>query len=502
MKERSYIAIDLKAFYASVECTERGLDPLRTNLVVADESRTDKTICLAITPPLKSYGMGGRGRLFEVRRLAERVNRERKRKIGGKDFAGSSSDAEELAAHPEYALDFIIAKPRMRYYMEYSRKILSIYMRYVSAEDMHVYSIDEVFIDLTPYLAVYGMSAEEMARKMIREVLAETGITATCGVGTNLYLAKIAMDITAKHMQPDEHGVRLASLTERSFREQLWDHRPLTDFWRIGKGTARRLASCGIETMGDIARASLGAKDAFLNEDLLFKLFGVNAELLIDHAWGYEPCTIADIKSYIPEDRSLSSGQVLPEPYPFEAGALIVREMADLLSLELVEKGYVTRQLSLYVGYDADNLTDPKTANEYRGKVKNDWYGRAVPEGVHGQENFDVPTASGKRFVEAAYAIYRRIVDPALTIRRVVIAAGRLIRAEEAEDASFGQMDLFTDYRRAEEERAAMKKETQMQKAAVELQKRFGKNAVVKGMNLLPGGKTIERNGQVGGHKA
>ena len=503
---RQYVAIDLKSFYASVECTERGLDPLNTNLVVADAQRTEKTICLAVSPSLKSFGISGRARLFEVVQRVEEVNRERQRAIGGAAFTGESSDLRELRENPYLAVSYIAAKPRMSFYMEYSTRIYDIYLQYISPEDIHVYSIDEVFMDVTEYLAVAGMTAHELAMTMIREVLRRTGITATAGIGTNLYLAKIAMDIVAKRMKPDEDGVRIAELDEMSYRELLWTHQPLTDFWRIGKGYVKRLASVGLYTMGDVARCSLGGDNDYYNEALLYRLFGVNAELLIDHAWGYEPCLIRDIRACVPENRSISRGQVLAEPYTAEKGRLIVREMADLLSLDLTEKGIAADQIVLTVGYDIENLSTPEKRKRYKGPVKADFYGREVPKAAHGSINLGKYTASSRQIADAAVELYDRIVDPSLLVRRMYVVANHILPEEEIPAAEeYVQMDLFS---MMEEEKAGGKKagdeekEKRLQKAVVELQKKFGKNAVLKGMNLEKGATTIERNGQIGGHKA
>ncbi len=429
---RSYIAIDLKSFYASVECRERGLDPMQTNLVVADLSRTEKTICLAVTPSLKSFGISGRARLFEVVRRVKEVNALRQRDAGGRPFAGESWDAEELAADPARKLSYIVAPPRMALYMEYSTRIYRIYLRFVAPEDIHVYSIDEVFIDATDYLKTYGLTAEELAMKMILTVLEETGITATAGIGTNLYLAKIAMDIDAKHKEADENGVRMSTLDEIAYRRRLWAHEPITDFWRIGRGYAKKLAAHGMYTMGDVARCSLGAPSDFYNEELLYRLFGVNAELLIDHAWGIEPCTMADVKAYRPRSNSLSSGQVLQYPYPCAKARIIVREMTELLVLDLVEKGLTTDQMVLTVGYDIENLTDPARRKKYRGPVTTDYYGRRVPRHAHGTANLPERTSSTKLICTEVMDLFDRIVDPELLVRRVNIAACRLEHGSES----------------------------------------------------------------------
>lgn len=492
-----YLAIDLKSFYASSECVSRGLDPLTTNLVVADLSRTEKTICLAVTPSLKAYGIPGRARLFEVVQRVREVNAQRLRNAPGRQFTGSSSDALELRDNPSLELDYIVAPPRMAHYMEVSAQIYSVYLKYVAPEDIHPYSIDEVFIDATPYLETAGMNAREFAGTIVRDVLQATGITATAGIGTNLYLAKVAMDIVAKHVQADKDGVRIAKLDEKSYRRLLWDHRPLTDFWRVGRGYAAKLEAHGMRTMGDVARCSIQ------NEGLLYKLFGVNAELLIDHAWGWEPATIADIKAYKPEHKSVGSGQVLKEPYNFDKGRLIVREMADLLSLDLVDKGLLTGQLTLTVGYDMESLRD----GSYTGEVSTDHYGRKIPKHAHGTVNLDRQTSSTKTITDAVLGLYERAVNPKLLIRRVYLTAEKVVPERLAnQDRAPEQMDLFTDYRAEEEKRAAedaaLARERRRQQAILRIQKKYGKNAILKGMNLEDGATTIERNGQIGGHKA
>ncbi len=503
----SYIAIDLKSFYASVECVERQLNPLTTNLVVADDSRTEKTICLAVSPSLKAYGISGRARLFEVVQRVREVNRARRERAPGGQFAAASCDSEELANHPEYALSYIIAPPRMAFYMEYSTAVYNIYLNYIAPEDIHVYSIDEVFMDVTHYWNTYRMTAKELASKIIKDVYDATGITATAGIGANLYLCKVAMDIVAKHAAPDENGVRMAELDEMSYRKLLWDHRPLTDFWRVGRGYQKKLAEAGLFTMGDIARCSLGGEGDYHNEELLYQMFGVNAELLIDHAWGWEPVTMELIKAYQPKDNSISSGQVLQRPYDFEGGKLIVREMTDLLVLDLVEKRLVTDQMVLTIGYDVDNLTDPKIRNNYKGAVITDHYGRKVPRHAHGTVNLNGPTSSTQLIMEALMELYDRIVNPNLLIRRVTIAAEHV--ADETENRTeerFEQLDLFTDYAALEKEREAetarLLKERKLQEAMLSVKKKYGKNAILKGMNLQKGATTIERNRQIGGHKA
>ena len=503
MKEKAYIAIDLKSFYASQECIARGLDPLTTNLVVADASRTEKTICLAVSPSLKSYGISGRARLFEVVQKVKEINALRRERAPGRELTGSSCQDPELKANPSLALDYIAAPPRMGHYMECSTKIYNIYLKYVAPEDIHVYSIDEVFIDATPYLRTYGLTAPELARKMIEDVLATTGITATAGIGTNLYLAKVAMDVVAKHVEPDENGVRIASLDEMSYRRQLWDHRPLTDFWRVGRGYARKLQQHGMYTMGDIARCSLGKEGEFYNEKLLYKLFGINAELLIDHAWGWEPCTIADIKAYKPESNSIGSGQVLHCAYEAEKAKLVVREMTDLLVLDLVDKGLVTNQMVLTIGYDIENLTDPKRRNAYRGEVTTDPYGRKIPKHAHGTANLGRRTSSTRLITDAVMELFDRIVDRNLLVRRInLVAANVLPEQAVQQELSFQQMDLFADTGQQEEEEAQLEREKRRQQAVLSIRKKFGKNAILKGMNYEEGATTRDRNGQIGGHKA
>ncbi len=507
-KKKQYIAIDLKSFYASVECAERGLDPLDANLVVADESRTDKTICLAVSPSLKEIGVPGRARLFEVKQRLQQYNNERKRKAPGRRFEGKSIYKSRLSSDPSLEADMIIATPRMKYYMDYSRSIVEIYMRYVSFDDILVYSIDEVFIDVTGYLSVYNMTAQEFAMMLIRQVMQETRITATAGIGTNMYLAKIAMDIVAKHIPADENGVRIAELDEMSYREQLWTHRPLTDFWRVGHGIARRLEANGLYTMGDIARCSEGPANSFYNEELLYKMMGVNAELLIDHAWGWEPTEIADCKAYKPESKSLSQGQVLSRPYSVEEGRIVVREMADQLSMDLVKQGLVSGQVVLNVSYDRENLSDPAKAAKYKGPVENDHYGRPVPKGVHGSQNLKRPTSSTSQIIQAVSDIYDRIVDPALSVRRFNVALTNIVTEAEAQESADSpvQLDLFGDYAAKEEAQQAeageLEKERSIQKALLDIRNRYGKNSIVKGLNMQKGATAMERNKQIGGHKA
>ena len=497
-KERIYIAIDLKSFYASVECVERSLDPLNTNLVVADESRTEKTICLAVSPSLKAYGIPGRARLFEVNQKVKEVNARRLALAPEHKFTGKSSLASQLVADPSIELDFIIARPQMGHYMEFSSRIFNIYMKYIAPEDIHVYSIDEVFIDATDYVPASGLSPRDFAMRMILDVLSNTGITATAGIGSNLYLSKIAMDVEAKRIPADENGVRIAQLDEQSYREKLWDHRPLTDFWRVGKGYAGKLEKNGMFTMGDIALRSV------YDEETLYRLFGVNAELLIDHAWGYENCTIADIKSYRPESSSISSGQVLQSPYSFEKGRLIAREMTDLLVLELVDKKLLTDQMVLTVGYDIESLALGEDG-AYSGPVTDDFYGRRVPKPAHGSINLPCLTSSTRLITDAVLELYDRIVDKKLLVRRMYVVANRLTAEGEAPSAAPEQMDLFTDYEitdtQKRQDEAAMKRERSRQQAIIDIKKKYGKNAILKGMNFEEGATTRERNRQVGGHR-
>ena len=507
MDGRTYIAIDLKSFYASVECMERGLDPMTTNLVVADKSRTEKTICLAVSPSLKAYGIPGRPRLFEVVQKIGEVNAQRRQKAPGHKLAGASCQAPELEKDPSLALNYIVAPPQMARYMQISGRIYEVYLKYIAPEDIHVYSIDEVFIDATSYLGTYRMTPRELAVKMIRDVLDTVGITATAGIGPNLYLCKVAMDIEAKHIPADENGVRIAELDEMSYRRQLWSHRPLTDFWRVGRGYAKKLEEHGLYTMGDIARCSLGKPTDYYNEDLLYNLFGVNAELLIDHAWGWEPCTIADIKAYRPQSSSVGSGQVLHCAYSFEKARLAAKEMADLLALDLVEKGLVTDQIVLTVGYDIGNLKDPALRKEYSGEVKTDRYGRKIPKHAHGTVNLKQYTSSARQIVQAVSELFDRIVDKKLLVRRLSMAAAHVIPEKEAQnEIQFEQLDLFTDYaalqKEQEKQEAELERERKMQKAVLEIKKKFGKNAVLKGMNLEEGATARDRNRQIGGHKA
>lgn len=501
-EQRIYAAIDLKSFYASAECIERGLDPMTTNLVVADESRTEKTICLAVSPSLKAYAIPGRARLFEVIQKVNAVNRARQRKAPNRTFSGSSYDDDELRRNPGLAIDFITAPPRMAHYMKFSTEIYSIYLKYVAPEDIHVYSIDEVFIDLTGYLKTYGLSAHDFTMKLVREVLKTTGITATAGIGTNLYLAKVAMDIVAKHIKPDKDGVRIAELDEMSYRRLLWCHRPLTDFWRVGHGYAKKLEAIGLYTMGDIARCSLGKTTDYYNENTLYDLFGINAELLIDHAWGWEPCTIAEIKAYKPQSNSIGSGQVLQCPHNYEQTKLIVQEMADMLALDLVDKCLVTDQIVLTIGYDKEGVT-----TSYKGEIKTDRYGRKIPKHAHGTANLATKTSSAKLITKAAIELYDRIINKKLLIRRVYITATHVVdEAVEENTRAFEQLDLFTDYEQLEKERAdeksKLEREKRVQQTMLDIKKKFGKNAILKGMNLREGATARDRNKQIGGHKA
>ena len=510
--ERQYVAIDLKSFYASVECVERRLDPLNTNLVVADESRTEKTICLAVSPSLKQYGISGRARLFEVVQRIKEVNAGRLynyRKAARNykfEFTKKSYLDNEVKSNNALAVDYIVAPPRMAYYMEYSTRIYQIYLKYIAPEDIVVYSIDEVFIDVTSYLQTYKMTARQLAMTIINDIFTTTGITATAGIGTNLYLCKIAMDIMAKKIPADENGVRIAELDEMSYRRQLWEHTPITDFWRVGNGTAKRLEQYGIYTMGDIARTSLQQK-GYRSEDMLYKVLGKNAEIIIDHAWGWEPCTIAAIKAYKPENNSISTGQVLQFPYNYEKTKLIVREMTDLLSLDLVEKGLVTNQIVLTIGYDIENLSDEQISNEYKGEVTIDRYGRKTPKHAHGTINLDRYTSSTNKLVAAAMELFDRIIDKCLTSRRINVVACRVIpETEIAAENEVEQLDFFTDFEekqvQRDKEEKALKREKNMQKAIIELKSKYGKNAVLRGMNLEEGATTISRNKQIGGHRA
>jgi len=483
MQQRIYIAIDLKSFYASVECVDRHLDPLSTNLVVADASRTEKTICLAVSPSLKSYGISGRARLFEVVQQVKAVNEQRRRNAPGWKLTSRSSDNPTVQADPSVALDYIVAPPRMARYMEVSGKAFATYLKYVAPEDILVYSCDEIFADVTDYLKSYGCDAHELAMRMIRDVLATTGITATAGIGTNLFLAKVAMDIKAKHQMADKDGVRIAELDEMSFRDEMWAHKPLTDFWRVGRGIAARLESGGIHTMGDLARHSLDKGW----ENWLYKQFGVNAELLIDHAWGYEPCTMPEIKAYRPQTNSISSGQVLKEPYTFEKAGTVVREMVDALALDLVSKKVKTDQIVLAVGYDIEN------SGRFKGELVSDWYGRTVPKPAHGSINLGRYSSSTAHITECVTKLFDRIVDRHLTIRRLNVTAQHIIPDEKAENQV--QLSLFED---SEDD----SKERKVQESILQIKKKYGKNSILRGMNFEEGATAIERNSQIGGHKA
>lgn len=501
MKERIYIAFDLKSFYASVECRERGLDPMDTNLVVADESRTDKTICLAVTPPLKSCGISGRGRLFEVKQRVIEVNSERRYRAPQHKLSGSSYLFSELQANPSLAIDFIIAPPRMACYMEYSTRIYTIYMKYAAPEDIVVYSIDEVFIDVTDYLDAFQLSPHMLAMKIIQDILSETGITTTAGIGTNLFLCKVAMDIVAKHIPPDKNGVRIAELNEMSYRQMLWSHQPLTDFWRVGHGYARKLKEHGMFTMGDVALCSVA------HEELLYTLFGKNAELLIDHAWGWEPCTIKDIKAYRPTSQSLGSSQVLPCPYSAEKARLVLREMAEQLVLDLADKKLVTDQLVLTVGYDIENLAVPQRCSNYQGPVVLDSYGRQIPRHAHGTASLSCHTASSKELIRAASDLFDRIVNPILLIRRLSITANHTVPERSVSTPIlYEQMNLFTDYaaleKKRKKEQAKLERDKKLQQAILTIKKKYGRNAILRGMSLEEGATARERNKQIGGHKA
>ena len=543
---KTYISIDLKSFYASVECMERGLDPLNTNLVVADASRTQKTICLAVSPSLKAYGIPGRARLFEVEQKVKEANARRQTRAPKNILDGKSVFATELNENPNLAIDYIAAKPRMALYMSKSTQIYDVYLRYIAPEDIYAYSVDEVFIDASGYLKPYGLNAHDFARLLVREVFKETGITATAGIGPNLYLCKIAMDIGAKHTEADADGVRIAELDEYSYRRLLWDHRPITDFWRVGRGYAKKLAKKSIFTMGDIARCSLGTSSDYYNEDLLYKMFGVNAELLIDHAWGYEPCTLAEVKSYSPQRKSLVSGQVLQNAYTYEKTRIVVREMMELLALDLVDKGLLTNQIVLTVGYDIENLSDPERRKAYKGEITVDGYGREVPKHAHGTGNLPFSTSSTKLTTDCVLEVFDRVVDESLLTRRISITANNLVleseykRESEVASAEPEQISMFDMLAGGDDSQApervsskeatvyseqdkpnstmvaesilgstgndndedALEKEKQVQDAMLKIKKRFGKNAILKGTNLQEGATAKERNAQIGGHKA
>lgn len=495
------------SFYASVECVERGLNPMKTNLVVADKERTEKTICLAVSPSLKAYGISGRARLFEVVQSVKKVNEERRYCAPHHKLTGSSWDAEKISQSPELAVDYLVAPPQMAHYMEWSTKIYHIYLNYISPDDIHVYSVDEVLMDVTNYLGTYHLSSRELASKIIQDIFEQTGITATAGIADNLYLCKIALDIQAKHTQPDEHGIRIAELDEMSYRRLLWSHRPLTDFWRIGRGYEKKLAQYGIYTMGDIARCSIGKRHDFWNEALLYKLFGINAELLIDHAWGWEPCTIADIKAYKPSTKSLTSGQVLQCPYDAAQTKAVVKEMIDMLVLDLVGKKLVTNQITLTIGYDIENLKNPDIKKSYNGEITTDHYGRMVPKHAHGSVNLEQYTSSSKVMIQAAMELYEQIINQKLLVRRINMSVNRLVDEAEArkEEETYEQLSLFTDYgndQATQVDQKELEREKKIQEAMLQIKQKYGKNAVLKGMNLVEGATAVERNKQIGGHKA
>ena len=501
-RKRTYIAIDLKSFFASVECVERGLDPLSTHLVVADASRTEKTICLAVSPSLKSYGIGGRARLFEVVQRVREINRQRRALLHGLSFTGKSTFAKELETHPDWAIDYIIATPRMSHYIDYSVRIYGIYLQYVAPEDIHVYSIDEVFIDATPYLATYHITAHQLARQMICDILSQTGITATAGIGTNLYLAKVAMDIVAKHLPADANGVRIAELNEENYRRKLWTYRPLTKFWRVGKGIARKLEKHGIYTMGDIARQSIR------NEDLLYRLFGVNAELLIDHAWGWEPCTIRQIKTYRPSTKSLSNGQVLQSAYTFDKARVVIQEMAENAALMLTDKHLLCSQLVLDVGYDRESVNLPQFFNVYHGDIVADPYRRSIPKPAHATTQLDIPTASARLITQALLKAFDTCVNSHLLVRRMNLTLAKLVDEDTARRQASrpAQHDLFDaleeNVAQRQREQQALEKERKIQQTMLNIKKTFGKNAILKGINFAEGATMRERNSQIGGHKA
>ena len=502
---RTYICIDLKSYYASVECVERGLDPLTTNLVVADAARTEKTICLAVSPALKAYGIPGRARLFEVIERVDEINAQRRKQAPGGCFVGSSTDDLRLRQDATMALAYIVATPRMSHYMEFSTRIYGIYMKYLAPEDIYVYSVDEVFLDVTAYLSSYHMTARELCSMMIADVYKSTGITATAGIGSNLYLSKVAMDIVAKHMPPDENGVRMAELDERTYRQQLWGHRPITDFWRVGPGYRRKLEENGLYTMGDVARCSLGRESDFYNEELLYRLFGINAQLLIDHAWGWEPCTLEQIRQYRPESNSLGAGQVLQRPYEYEETRVIVQEMAESLSLDLFIKGLTTDQIVLTIGYDIENLQDPWRKAVYKGPITWDYYGRPVPKHAHGTANLGDSCSSVKQIQEAALNLADRILNPKLLVRRLTITANHIRAEKETRESVPGQLDLFTAPEKLllqEQARNLRQRERRRQKAILGIKQKYGKNAILTGTNFRDGATMIERNRQIGGHRA
>ena len=492
-----YIAIDLKSFYASVECQERGLNPLTTNLVVADSNRTEKTICLAVSPSLKQYGIPGRARLYEVVQKVKEINEQRKFNAPGHKFTCTSYDDIALKNNRDLELSYIIAPPRMSYYMQYSTRIVDIYLKWFSIEDIYVYSIDEVFIDVTHYLQTYNCTPRELVTRVIQDILKETGITATAGIGTNMYLAKVAMDIVAKHTKADKFGVRIAGLDEKTYRKYLWNHKPLTDFWRVGKGISQKLEKNGMFTMGDVARQSI------IDDEKLFKLFGINAELLIDHSWGYEPCTIDSVKSYKPVTNSLSSGQVLKEPYNYEQTRLIVKEMAELLSLDLVKKNLITSKLVLEIGYDVCNLSKSNLSHFYDGEIKLDRYGRQVPKHAHGTINIDHKTSYTKIITDKFIKLYDEIINKDLFVRRLTLSASDVVNEDDYKNVlTYEQMNMFIDYEQLAKQRQKERKEKSLQKAVLNIKEKYGKNSILKGMNFEESGTTIERNGQIGGHKS
>ena len=488
----TYICIDLKSFYASVECVLRGLDPLTTNLVVADVSRTEKTICLAVSPSLKAYHIPSRARLFEVIQSVKEINRERKIKNGNKPFRAKSYLAKELEDY-SVELDYIAATPQMAKYIEFSSKIYQIYLKYIDASDIHVYSIDEVFMDVTHYLKMYKMTAEELVRTIIKEIYSKTGITATGGIGTNLYLAKIAMDIEAKKKEADEYGVRIAYLDENLYKKSLWSHMPITDFWRIGNGIARRLAKYGIYTMGDVARCAIE------NEELLFKEFGVNAEILIDHSFGIETVTIPDIKSYRPESTSVTVGQVIHCAYEKEKALLVVKEMTYELYEQLLEKHMLTNQIALAIGYDIEQK------NPYYGEYALDMYGRKVPKSIHSSINLDGYTNSFELLKRASTLLFDKLCDSNLLVRRLFIVATHTIDESDYVKKE-KRLTLFDDPDEVKnnetKEKKREEKERSVEKTILNLKKKFGKNAVIKGLDLDKDGTTINRNKEIGGHKA
>ncbi len=493
---KQYIAIDLKSFYASVECVERELDPLKTNLVVADPTRTEKTICLAVSPSLKQYGIPGRARLFEVLAAVKKINQQRLKNCPGHKFKGKSFNDDELKRNPYLELDFIIAPPQMSHYIAKSVEIYKIYLKYIDSHDIHVYSIDEMFADVTKYLKTYKKDAKQIASMLIKDVFEQTGITATAGVGDNLYLAKVAMDILAKHAKPNKDGIRIAYLDELTYRKELWNHLPLTDFWRVGRGLTKRLYNFGLLTMGDIARQSL------INEDVLYEEFGINAELLIDHAWGYEPVTMEDIKSYVPENNSLSIGQVLPGPYEYKKTLIIVKEMAEALSLDMVSKGLLTDQISITIGYDVKDLAQDNIV------IDKDWYGRDVPKGNHSSINLGMFTSSTSIISEASVRLFDKLVNKNLHVRRMFVVATRVIKVSEVKKfvRDYEQLNLFVDYdeleKKKEEKLKELEEESILQKTILEIKKKYGKNIILKGHDYEEGGTTRERNEQIGGHKA